>query len=76
MKYTTYFYDKPYPRNKSDYFANPTQDFYSLEDARRFARYASDTGEIAKAGSFRIETDDGKINEQWIRDRNGWELSR
>jgi hypothetical protein len=76
MRYTVYFYDKPHPRNSSDYVADPTQEFYSLEEARTFARQAAYTAEKPKVRSFRIETDDGKISEHWISDGEGWKLSR
>jgi hypothetical protein len=73
MKYTTYFYEKSRPTG-SDFCSNPTQEFYSLEEARTFSRHAADTGQIAKVRSFRIETGDGKISEHWIRDTRGWKL--
>ena len=76
MRYTVYFYDKPHPRNRSDYFADPTQEFYSLEEAQTFAWHAADTTEKQTVYSFRIETDDSKISEHWTRDVEGWKLSR
>lgn len=74
MKYTTYFYDKSRPTG-SDFCANPTQNFDSLEEARIFSQHAAEMGRVLKVHSFRIETDDGKISEHWIRDAEGWKFS-
>src|SRR5262249_6830367 len=75
MRYTVYFYDQTHPHNRSGYFANPTQEFFSLEEARTFSRHAADTVGRKTVYSFRIETDDGKISEHWIRGGEDWKLS-
>jgi hypothetical protein len=75
MKYRTYFYsrsrDTPFHCKP---FASPVQEFHSLEEARTFAKDAADAAMLGKAYSFRIETDDRKINEYWTRNNDGWKL--
>lgn len=71
-KYTIYFFRSAVPNIHS--FASPTQEFSSLEEARTFARNAADASPLEKANSFRIVRGDGKVNEHWSRQDDGWKL--
>jgi hypothetical protein len=74
MKYTTYFYRQPANSTRSAYcFADPTLEFSTLEEARSFAQEAGSATQF-ETGSFRIASDDCKINEHWIRDGSAWKL--
>jgi hypothetical protein len=72
-KYTIYFYDRS-SVSYVDWFANPTQEFWSLDEARIFAQNAADNSQIQRTHSFRIKSDDGKVNEYWSREGGGWKL--
>jgi len=71
-KYTIYFFRSAVPNVHS--FASPTQEFPSLEEARKFAQDAADCALIELARSFRIESGDGKVNERWGRSEGSWNL--
>jgi len=71
-KYTIYFYRSVVPNVHS--FASPSQEFFSLEEARTFAQNAADTALIELAHSFRIENGDRTVNEHWSRQERGWKL--
>jgi len=71
-KYTCYFYKSSVPNVHP--FANPMQEFWSLDEARTFAQNAADNPHIAIADSFRIESGDGKVNEHWGRRDGRWQL--
>ncbi len=72
MLYKVYFYRSPVPNVHP--FASPTQEFRSLDEALRFAQDAADAALVELAQSFRIESEDGKINERWGRVSGGWKL--
>jgi hypothetical protein len=55
-------------------FADPTQEFSSLGGAPTFAQNAAAMSLIETAYSFRIESDDGGVNELWTRTDSGWKL--
>ena len=74
MKYTTYFYRHSTDSTRPAYcFADPTVEFQSLEEARTFARAAASTTQF-ETYLFRIATDDGNIDEHWIKDGDDWSL--
>jgi hypothetical protein len=73
MKYT-YFYRRSANSTRPAYcFADPTLEFSTLEEARTFGQAAGDATQF-ETGSFRIASDDRKINEHWIRDGDDWKL--
>jgi hypothetical protein len=75
MTFTIYFYGRQHSsQREGDHFASPAQEFNALEDARSCAKHAADTTMIQTTLSFRIKSEDGKINERWIRDGNAWKL--
>jgi hypothetical protein len=73
MKYRTHFYDRQ-SGGEAACFASPSQEFRSGE-AREFAQHAAEAVKIATTYSFRIESEDGKINELWVRSPRGWKLT-
>jgi len=73
MKFTTHFYSKSKPGASPYCFSSPTGDFDSLDQARAIAQTTAD-GPKMQAHSFLIESEDGKINERWIRHDGGWQL--
>jgi hypothetical protein len=74
MKYTTYFYRLSGDPTRPAYcFADPTQEFSTLADARTFGQAAGSATQF-ETGSFRIASDDRKIDEHWIRDGDDWKL--
>ena len=74
MKYTTYFYSRSdIPTRPACCFADPTQEFFTLEEARTFGQAAGSATQF-KTGSFRIASEDRTINEHWIRDGGDWKL--
>ena len=72
MLYKVYFYRSPEPNAHP--FVAPTQEFRSLDEALRFAQDAADAALVELAHSFKIESEDGKINECWGRVNGGWKL--
>jgi hypothetical protein len=74
MKYTTYFYRHSANSTSSVYcFADPILEFQSLEEARTFAQAAASATQF-ETHLFRIATDDGNIDEHWIKDGDDWKL--
>jgi hypothetical protein len=71
-KYTFYFFKSSVPNVHS--FASPTQEFSSLDEARIFAQNAAEASLIETARSFRIQSEDGSVNEHWSRRSDGWKL--
>ena len=71
-KYTIYFYKSSVPNVHP--FADPTQEFLSLDEARTFAQNAAAMSLVEIAYSFRIESDDRRVNELWTRTESGWKL--
>ncbi len=72
MLYKVYFYRSSAPNAHP--FASPTQEFRSLDEALRFAQDAADAALVELARSFRIESEDRKINERWGCEGGGWKL--
>jgi hypothetical protein len=73
-KYTFYFFKSSVPN--ANWFASPTQEFPSLDEARIFAQNAAEASLIETARSFRIQSEDGTVNEHWGRHDSGWKLER
>jgi hypothetical protein len=66
--YKVYFYRSSVPNARP--FASPTQEFRSLDEALRFAQDAAEAALVEPVHSFRIESEDRKINERWGRAAN------
>jgi hypothetical protein len=76
MKYTTYFFGQhTFSSELPSCVAKPTQDFYSLEDARAFAQHAANA-RLFEVSSFQLESEDHTINEHWSRNGDGWKLRK
>jgi hypothetical protein len=71
-KYTIYFFKSSVPSGHS--FGSPTQELPSLDEARTFAQNAAEASVIETARSFRIQSEDGSVNEHWSRRSDGWKL--
>jgi hypothetical protein len=71
-KYTIHFFGSLVPNARS--FASPTQEFSSLDEARTFAQSAAEASVVATAHSFRIQSEDGGMNEHWSHHNDGWKL--
>ncbi len=52
----------------------PDAGISSLDEARTFAQNAAEAALIETAPSFRIQSDDGSVNEHWGRGSDGWKL--